>query len=71
MLPTHVIVYTVCVDLFTTAVLYWLIFKRLILLLTFEHVKCSECCYSMSSTMMDWEKGKEKYKCLVLYVVNI
>ena len=67
----HAIVYTVCVDLFTTAILYWIIFKRLIPLLTFEHVKCSEFCYSMSSTMMDWEKGKEKYKCLVLCVVNI
>ena len=46
-------------------------FKMLIPLLTFEHVKCSECCFSMSSTMMDWEKGKEKYKCLFLCVVNI
>ena len=46
-------------------------FKMLIPLLTFKHVKCSECSFSMSSTMMDWEKGKEKYKCLVLCVVNI
>ena len=68
MFPTHAIVYTVCVDLFTTAILYWIIVNSL---LTFEHVKCSECCFSMSSTMMDWEKGKEKYKCLVLCVVNI
>ena len=50
---------------------YWIIFKMLIPLLIFEHVKCSECCFSMSSTMMDWEKGKEKYKCLVLCMVNI
>ena len=67
----HAIVYTVCVDLFTTVILYWIIFKILIPLLIFEHVKCSECCFSMSSTMMDWEKGKEKYKCLFLCVVNI